>query len=173
MRMNLPLKRTLAGSGLSSESESESRRRESGVAMITALMILAIVVTLAISAMETTSRDQQVAGVQARGRLALQAAEAGLATALATMGGGDPTLETAAFGEGALYQAGQPSYAPDPNVGTPIESMGSVPIPGMSLNIGGNGPKFQMELWRISVQGTEPGGMTARVEAGAAALWGR
>ena len=59
MRMNLPLKRTLAGSGLS--SESESRRRESGVAMITALMILAIVVTLAISAMETTSRDQQVA----------------------------------------------------------------------------------------------------------------
>ena len=149
------------------------RRHEAGVALIAAMMILALVVTLAITAMETTQRDQQVAGVQARSRVALQAAEAGLSTALATMGGSTPTLTAASFGDSSVHKGGQPSYAPDPNVATPIQSLGSIPVPGMSLNINGNGPRFQMELWRISVQGSEPNGMTARVEAGAAALWGK
>ena len=54
------------------------RRHEASFALIAAMTILALVVTLAITAMETTQRDQQVAGVQARSRVALQAAEAGL-----------------------------------------------------------------------------------------------
>jgi hypothetical protein len=147
-------------------------QRESGVALIAALMILALVTTLALSALETTARDQQIAGVQARSRVALQAAEAGLATALATVGSGTPTLTAADFGDGSVHKGGRPSYRLDPSVTDPVVSLGSVPVPGMSLNINGNGPRFQMALWRINVQGSEPNGMTARVEAAAAALWG-
>lgn len=154
-------------------SLARERKRESGVALIAAMMILALVGALALSAMETTSRDQQVAGVQVRARMALQAAEAGLATALATVGTGTPTLTSASFGDGTVHNGGQPSYRLDPGVATPISSLGALPVPGMSLNINGNGPKFQMELWRINVEGSEPNGMTARVEAGAAALWGQ
>jgi hypothetical protein len=155
-------------------TDRKDGRREQGVALIAALMILALVVTLAISAMETTSRDQQVAGVQARSRIALQAAEAGLAQALSTVGPATtPVLVAASYGDGAIHKGGQPSYRPDPNVADPIESMGALPVPGMSLNINGNGPKFQLELWRISVEGSEPNGMTARVEAGTAGLWGK
>ena len=165
--------RRIIGQSRAVRGRGEADRREQGVALIAALMILALVVTLAISAMETTSRDQQVAGVQARGRIALQAAEAGLAQALATVGTGTPTLVEASFGDGSIHHGGQPSYRPDPNVADPIASLGAIPVPGMSLNINGNGPKFQIELWRISVEGSEPNGMTARVEAGTAGLWGK
>jgi hypothetical protein len=154
-------------------SRRRDRRREQGVALIAAMMILALVVTLAITAMETTARDQQVAGVQARSRVALQAAEAGLAQTLATVGTGTPVLVAAAYGDGSIHKGGQPSYQLDPNVADPVESLGSIPVPEMSLNINGNGPKFQLQLWRISVQGSEPSGMTARVEAGTAELWGK
>ena len=60
-------------------------RREEGVALIVVMLILALVSVLAVSSMETTMRDQQVAGVQMRDRVAFQAAEAGLATALVSV----------------------------------------------------------------------------------------
>lgn len=149
------------------------RRREAGVALLTAMMVLVLVVTLAISAMESTRIDQQVAGVQSRRRVALQAAEAGIATMLVTMGSGTPTLTPASFGDATIHHGTQPSYQLDPNVATPVASLGATPMPGMSLNINGNGPKFQVELWRLNVQGVEPGGMTARIEVGSSALWGK
>lgn len=149
------------------------QKRTSGVALITAMMILALVSTLAIAAIQTSGRDQQVAGVQARSRVAFQAAEAGLATALSTVGTGAPVLVGAAFGDATAHNGGQPSYRLDPNVATPVANLGATPMPGMSLNVNGNGPKFQMQLWRINVEGSEPNGMTARVEAASAALWGK
>jgi Tfp pilus assembly protein PilX len=147
--------------------------RESGIALIAAMMILALVATLAIAAMETTMRDQQVAGVHLRDRVAFQAAEAGLATALVTVTGGNtPTLATSDIGVAGDYPMGQPSYRLDPDVATPVEKIGSVPAPGMSLNINGNGSKFQLELWRLHVEGREPRGSSASIEAAAAAFWG-
>ena len=55
------------------------RPREAGIALIAVMLILALVSVLAVSSMESTMRDQQVAGVQMRDRVAFQAAEAGLA----------------------------------------------------------------------------------------------
>ncbi|HPG26754.1 MAG TPA: PilX N-terminal domain-containing pilus assembly protein [Myxococcota bacterium] len=150
-----------------------TKRSQAGVALIAAMMILALVATLAIAAMETTTRDQQVAGVQMRGRVAFQAAEAGLATALASLDGNTtPTLAAADIGVVGDYPQGQPRYQLDPAAATPIENLGAVPAPGMSLNINGSGPTFQLRMWRIHVEGSEPRGMTSRVEAAAAALWG-
>jgi Tfp pilus assembly protein PilX len=149
------------------------RSREEGIALIVVMLILALVSVLAVSSMETTMRDQQVAGIQMRDRVAFQAAEAGMATALVSVTGSNtPTLATASIGVSGDYPMGQPSYQLDPKAATPIENMGSQPAPGMSLNINGNGPKFQMQLWRIKVEGREPRGMNSRVEAAAAALWG-
>ena len=158
--------------GLESGRRSQSRREE-GVALIVVMLILALVSVLAVSSMETTMRDQQVAGVQMRDRVAFQAAEAGLATALVSVTGSNtPTLASANIGVPGDYPLGQPNYLLDPKVPTPIENLGAQPAPGMSLNINGNGPKFQLQLWRINVEGREPRGMNSRVEAAAAALWG-
>ena len=49
-------------------------RREEGVALIVVMLILALVSVLAVSSMETTMRDQQVAGVQMRDRVAFRVA---------------------------------------------------------------------------------------------------
>ena len=58
-----------------------------------------------------------------------------------------------------------------PGMGVILNPYGK-PVTGMSLNINGNGPKFQLQLWRIYVEGSEPRGMNTSVEAAAAALWG-
>lgn len=150
------------------------RRREQGIALITVMMILALVATLAISAMEATMRDNQIAAVQMRSRVAFQAAEAGLSVALASMtSNAAPTLVNSDIGVVGDYPIGQPSYQLDPGVATPVENLGAQPAPGMSLNINGNGPKFQLQLWRIHVEGSEPRGMTSRIQAATAALWGK
>ncbi|GEM_PF-3461705 len=147
--------------------------RERGIALITVMMILALIATLAISSMETVMRDNQVAAVQMRNRVAFQAAEAGLAVALASMTSSTaPTLVQTDIGVVGDYPMGQPSFQLDPSVATPIENLGSQPMPGMGLNIDGNGPKFQLQLWKIHVEGSEPRGMTARIEAATAVLWG-
>ena len=149
------------------------RGRERGIALIAVMMILAMIATLALSSMETTMRDNQIAAVQMRSRVAFQAAEAGLAVALASMTGNTaPTLVSSDIGVVGDYPVGQPSYQLDPGVATPIENLGSQPAPGMSLNINGNGPKFQLQLWRIHVEGSEPRGMTSRIQAATAVLWG-
>ncbi len=147
--------------------------RERGIALITVMMILALIATLAISSMETVMRDNQIAAVQMRNRVAFQAAEAGLAVALASMTTSTaPTLVQTDIGVVGDYPMGQPSFQLDPSVATPIENLGSQPMPGMGLNIDGNGPKFQLQMWKIHVEGSEPRGMTARIEAATAVLWG-
>ena len=149
------------------------RNREEGIALIAVMLILALVSVLAVSSMESTMRDQQVAGIQMRDRVAFQAAEAGLATALVSVTGSNtPTLAPSSIGVPGDYPMGQPSFQLDPKAATPVDNLGSLPAPGMSLNIDGNGPKFQLQLWRINVEGREPRGMNSRVEAAAAALWG-
>jgi len=149
------------------------RVRELGIALITVMMILALIATLAISSMKTVMRDNQVAAVQMRNRVAFQAAEAGLSVALASMTSTTaPTLVNANIGVVGDYPMGQPSFQLDPGVPTPIENLGAQPMPGMGLNIDGNGPKFQLQMWKIHVEGSEPRGMTARIEAATAVLWG-
>ena len=151
----------------------ETGKRKQGIALITVMLILAMVSVLAVSALETAMRDQQVAGVQMRNRVAFQAAEAGLATALTSVTGSNtPSLAPDSIGVAGDYPMGQPGYRLDPKAATPIENLGAQPAPGMSLNINGNGPKFQLQLWRIHVEGSEPRGMNSRVEAATAALWG-
>ncbi len=97
-------------------------KRKRGIALITVMMILALVATLAISSMRTAMRDNQVAAVQMRSRVAFQAAEAGLAVALASMSGSAaPSLTASDIGVIGDYPMGQPSFQLDPIATNQIE----------------------------------------------------
>ena len=56
-------------------------RREAGSALIITVLLLLLLGVIGLSALDTVTRDQQVAGAQNRSTAALYAAEAGLAQA--------------------------------------------------------------------------------------------
>jgi hypothetical protein len=147
-------------------------QREGGSALLVTVMLLVMIGLVGLAALNTTTRDQQVAGFQNRKRVALYAAEAGVSEALEQLTTTHtPTLSTASLGDSTIFPHGQPSYRPDPAVADPIEDVGSAPFPGMSLNIGQGGlPTYQLNYWRIHVEGQAPGGSQARLEAVSGAL---
>ncbi len=142
-------------------------RREGGSALLVTVMLLLMLGLVGLAALNTTTRDQQVAGFQNRKRIALFAAEAGISEALENLTtAGNATITATTIGDSALYPHGRPSYRPDPSVADPVEDLGTAPFPGMSLNIGQGGtPTYQMNFWRMHVEGRAPGGSQARVEA--------
>ena len=147
-------------------------RREGGSALLVTVMLLMMLGLVGLAALNTTTRDQQVAGFQNRKRIALYAADAGVAEVLETITTTHvPGLTTSTLGDSTLYPHGQPSYRPDPAFADPIDDLGTAPFPGMSLNIGQNGlPTYQINYWRAHVEGRAAGGSQARVEAVAGAL---
>jgi hypothetical protein len=147
-------------------------RREGGSALLVTVMLLLLIGLVGLAALNTTTRDQQVAGFQNRKRVALYAAEAGVAEALETLTTTQtPAVSTATIGDSSLFPYGQPSYRPDPSVTDPIDDLGNAPFPGMGLNLGQGGlPTYQLNYWRVRVEGQAPGGSQARLEAVSGAL---
>ena len=155
--------------------ELDRARREGGAALLISMMVLVLVSALAMSALETVMRDQQISSIQARKRLALQAAEAGGAAAQAAISAGaaTPTINLTQLGDTAIFPHGQPTYGPDTSGMAPMENLGSSAVSGMNLRIdGGGGPRYQVQIWRIRVEGTEPGGMVSRIETSVSSFRG-
>lgn len=151
------------------------RKRQGGVALFMAMMVLVLVSGLAFSALETAMRDQQISSIQARKRLSLQAAEAGVAAAQATVAQGAqiPDINLTQLGDAAIYPLGQPSYGPDTSGSPPVQNLGADAASGMNLRIDGNAaPRFQIQLWRIRVEGTEPLGIVSRIETSVSSFKG-
>ncbi len=146
--------------------------RESGSALLVTVMLLLMIGLVGLAALNTTTRDQQVAGFQNRKRIALYAAEAGLSEAMERLVTTSvATVSTTTIGDGTIFPHGQPSYRPDPSVANPIEDLGDAPFPGMGLNLGQGGlPTYQLNYWRMHVEGRAPGGSQARLEAVSGAL---
>ena len=75
------------------------------------------------------------------------------------------------MGTAGIYPYGQPSYTLDPNPPpgeNAVENIGAGTISGMNIAIGqGSGAKYQMQFWKIRVQGVAPGGSTSRLEVAA------
>ena len=117
-------------------------------------------------------RDQQVAGYLNRKAIALHAADAGISRALSEMSAtGTPSVPATSIGDATLYPYGQPSYRTDATAATPIEKAGKGQLGGHTLNIGaGGGATFEVQYWKIRVQGEAPGGSVARVEVLTGAL---
>jgi hypothetical protein len=87
-------------------------------------------------------------------------------------GAGAPTINSASLGDTTIYPYGQPSYGPDTAVTAPVEDLGAVGAQGMNLRIGGGGPRYQVQYWKLNVQGNAPGGSVARIEAAVGVLRG-
>lgn len=147
-------------------------RSEGGSALLVTMLLLVMLGLIGFAALDTVTRDQRVAHYQNRKKIAFYAAEAGVSEALQTLTlNGTPTVGNVSLADSTTYPHGQPSYAPDPTAATPIESIGFGAFPGMNLAIGQNGsPLYQMQFWRVRVQGSAPGGSVARLEFASGAL---
>ena len=112
----------------------DSNRQEAGSALLVAVLILALMGVIGLAALDTVTRDRQVAGYQSRAQTALYAAEAGVAVALAMIN--DEVSELAPLGEGGLYDWNpsaivSPATVPEfPSIGNAEELGDDFPDPG-------------------------------------------
>ncbi len=140
--------------------------REAGFAILLTVLVLVILASLGLASLNTVQRDQQVAGVLNRKKMALHAADAAVAVAMQTAADtGTPAVATASLADTGLFPYGQPTFSEDASDGDAVESLGFGGMSGMNLRVDENGaPQFQLQFWRIRVQGDAPGGSTSRVE---------
>jgi hypothetical protein len=141
-------------------------RSQGGSAMVIAMLMLLLMGLIGFAALATVTRDVQVAGAQFRKKSAFYAAEAAISKALETMRTtGTPTIPSTNLGDTGVYPHGQPVYALDTHQADPVKSLGVGGFPGMNLQLGQDGtPMFQMQMFRVRVQGTAPGGSLSRIE---------
>ena len=62
-----------------------SQRRQSGAALLVTMMVMLALALMGVTTLNSVRGDQQIAGFQARSRVAFHAAEAGLAAATAAL----------------------------------------------------------------------------------------
>jgi hypothetical protein len=151
------------------------RRREQGVILFVAVLMLALMGALAISSLDSATRDQQSAGYYNRSNTALFAAEAGVAAAKAQIIAGAcacpcvlpfaPTQASPSYvGDTAAWApfGGLPSYYGDPLAANAVECVGKRKKGGGSLNIGS--ASQWLGQWQIRVTGQSPDGSLSRLE---------
>jgi Tfp pilus assembly protein PilX len=144
-----------------------ARQREAGIALLASVLLLLMLASIGLAALNVVERDQQVAGYLNRKAIALHAADAAVARALGTLiANGTPTVPNTTMGDASLYPGGQPSYRTDTTAANPIQKAGTGGVPGMGLTggMGGSGAAYSVQYWKIRVQGEAPGGSIARVE---------
>ena len=146
--------------------KDRERRHDEGFALLLTVLLLLMLASLAFAGLDTVQRDQQVSGHLNRKRIALHAADAGLAKGMETLNlTGTPTVPNTNLGDATLYPHGLPSYQADTSAGAATQSLGAGSVPGFNLQPTQNGtPQFQMQFWKIRVQGNAPGGSLSRVE---------
>jgi len=154
-------------------SRSGSRDpREAGIALLASVLLLLMLASIGLASLNVVERDQQVAGYLNRKAMALHAADAAVSRALGALDAtGTPSVPATTMGDTTLYPHGQPSYRTDATAATPIEKAGKGSLGGHTLNIGaGGGAQFEVQYWKIRVQGEAPSGSIARVEVLTGAL---
>lgn len=159
--------------------EIRSRRNE-GIALVTTVLILALLSLIGISALETATQDRRVGGFLSRSQLALYAAEAGLESVARTMSELDLPAGAAALedvtvavsstpvGDSSVHPHGIPTYSADDTASQAVEYLGAGgPCEEWVMSIELGGPMYRYSLWDIRVQGETPDGAKARVQASA------
>lgn len=153
--------------------ETRNRRREGGAILIVAVVMLVLMGALGLAALETVTRDQQVAGFQKRATSAFYAAEAAAAqarNAVRTVGdrSDTPAMPTPStpgtLSDTTTYPHGLPTYYGDPAFADPIRYVRDGGIYANGGNLQLKGQKFVKTLWQINVVGNAPNGSSRRVE---------
>ena len=153
-----------------------ARPREAGIALLASVLLLLMLASIGLAALNVVERDQQVAGYLNRKAIALHAADAAVARALGTLAAtGTPTVPNTTMGNSSLYPGGQPSYRTDTTAADPLKKMpGLGSLPGYQIGGGSTGggavAPYAIQYWKIRVQGEAPGGSIARVEVLTGAL---
>lgn len=153
---------------------STARRRREGSALVVTVLLLVLIGLMGLAALDTVTRDQQVAGFQNQNRLAFYAAEAGVADAKDRLRDVFSTTATVPFptaatpvtlGDAATFPFGQPRYYADPAAGMGVEyqNAGSIDFGGGNDLREGSEQWFNT-LWRIRVEGATSSGATARLD---------
>jgi len=142
-------------------------RRESGAALLVAVMMLALMGLIGFASLDTVMRDRQVAGNTSRIQSALYAADAGVADALEVL---RTEVTTSALAPGDCLTGTVPSvalpngtsYGPDTTAPNQICMLASAEpcIEDTSLEL-----NFFYTVWDIRTEGQAPGGANARVQA--------
>ena len=149
-------------------SPVRSDPREAGIALLASVLLLLMLASIGLAALNIVERDQQVAGYLNRKAIALHAADAAVSRALATMySTGTPAVPATTMGSSSLYPGGQPSYRTDTTAADPLHKMpGLGSLPGYQIGGAGGGAQapYSIQYWKIRVQGEAPGGSIARVE---------
>lgn len=148
-------------------------RSEGGVALLVAIMMLVLMGLLGMASLDTVMRDRQIAGYSSRARLALYAADAGVAAALemvrtaplpTALAPGDciaAVLPTTTLPNGTSFQ-------PDTTAATNNVCMLASADPCSELDASievGSGSVFLYTLWDMRIQGQTADGAVARVQA--------
>lgn len=155
---------------------ARQHRRQTGSALFVAVMMLVLMGGLGLAALETVSRDRQVAGFQSRGKNAFYAADAGAADArnrVRSVGSrsntpGFPTQGSPqTLGDTALYDregGALPRYYGDPAFADPIRYIqdGTPYMNGGNLRQGGQ--QLKHTLWQANVIGESATGSSTRIE---------
>ncbi len=165
----------------------EAKRSEAGVALIVTMILMVLMGLIGIAAMETVTRDRQVAGFQSQNKMALYAAEAAVGDAKTRLStdpnaydetavvafpncGAALNLGLAADYAAPLWGGGQPSYCGDNTLAapdTPIMLVGKMDV---SISADSEAPREVYWLYRIRVQGQGGGGQVQRVDTVAGAF---
>jgi hypothetical protein len=142
-------------------------RRSEGSALLVAVMMLVLMGLIGIAALDTMTKDRQVAGFEQRARLAFYAGDAGVETGMylvynAPSRGALPPLPATSLGDAVIYPYGQPVFVPDPVVANPVVYVkDGGPVQGMNLQVP---PQFVNTLWNVRVQGQTPDGGRSNIE---------
>ena len=90
-------------------------RLERGSALLVTVLLLLMIGLFGFVALDTVTKDQQVASFGKRKRIAFYAAEAGVAKALETLTTTQtPTVPATDLGDTTIFPYGVPSFRPDP-----------------------------------------------------------
>ena len=157
-------------------------RREEGVALLIAVMMLALLGIIGLASMDTVMRDRQVAGFQGRARTAMYAADAGVSTGMgvlrqdklngnlqsqAQLQNYNPPFPTQ--GAPQILGAGgvtDPRFYRDPAAAQAVRFMGmGQQCKGMITQMNQGGPQFNEALFDVRVQGATTEGASSTIEA--------
>lgn len=162
-------------------------RREGGIALLIAILMMILFAAMAVASMDTVTRDRQIAGIHSQANLAFQAAEAGVSAGLAAIQnpgvpwpssiGGlaafNPPLPNVTLGTMSEYPYGVPNYQPDPSAAQAIDYLGvggacdGWETSSNVQNIGGGAVTVLETLFDVQVQGQTTTGARSNIDAAA------
>lgn len=159
-------------------------KREEGVALMLAVLLLITVSGLALSTMQTAASDGTVAGFQNQEQMAFYAAEAGVAEARSIVRNmGERTqrpnypadfpnqANPRTLARASDFRTGdQPVFYADPSPATPIGYVGEGTNCTEGCNMTLGGLKYNHTKWQINVIGESPSGDLKRLEVVATRL---